>query len=214
MARGFPLFWSAVLALPFEYAGVRLLLDATRGDQPVQLGLAFLAFGLFVLLVGLYVQTVSPEAPRLREDEHIVDTRIPTQRVARARFAISAPFFLVTAYLYFLTIEPYIYPLLTLAVALVFFSTGLVTYWTNTLTTYYVTDRRVISDYRFLALSRKELPLAQIRGIEERRSPLETLARVGNVRVAAGGGGRTLEIVVRNVDGATEFAESIRRLTE
>jgi membrane protein YdbS with pleckstrin-like domain len=213
MARGFPLLWSVVLSLPFEYAGVRLLLDALRGDQPVELGLAFLAFGLFVLLVGLYVQTVSPEAPRLREGERLVDTRIPTQRVARARFAVSVPFFLATAYLYFLTIEPYIYPIVTLAVALVFFSTGLVTYWTNTLTTYYLTDRRVISDYRFVSLSRKELPLERIRGIEERQSPLETLARVGHVRVAAGGGGGTLQIVIRNVDRASEFANEIRELT-
>lgn len=94
---------------------------------------------------------------------------------------------------------------------LFFFSTGLHTYWINTLTTYYVTNQRLIKEYRFISLVRQELPFEKVRGVQERKSVWETLVGLGNVRVASGGGG-TLEIVIRNIYHPTDFADEIRNL--
>jgi uncharacterized membrane protein YdbT with pleckstrin-like domain len=116
-----------------------------------------------------------------------------------------------TGYLLFFTFRPYIYPIGTLFAGLYLLSTGLYAYWTNTLTTYYVTSQRLIKEYRFISLVRQELPFDKIRGVEERRSIWETMVGLGNVRVASGGGG-TLELIVRNIYSPTEFADEVRDL--
>ncbi|MFC7078786.1 PH domain-containing protein [Halorussus caseinilyticus] len=91
------------------------------------------------------------------------------------------------------------------------FSSGLYTYWTNSLTTYYVTSRRIIKEYRFLSLVRREIPREKVRGVQERKSAIEALVGLGNVLVASGGG-RSLEIRMRNMEQSESFADSIRTL--
>ena len=65
---------------------------------------------------------------------------------------------------------------------------------------------------RFLSIASKELPLDKVRGIQERRSFTENLVGLGNVRIASGGGGKTLEIVMGNIERSTEFADELRNL--
>ena len=210
MARGRPAVWSAILGMPFVLIGIYHTHFASNTTS--ELGFPPLFFGLFIVLVGLYVHYVgTPEQPTLREEEEIVAIRHPTQRVAAAKIGIGVPILLVTAYLLVFTMVPYVYPTFTLIVGLYFFSTGLYIYWTNTLTTFYVTSNRVIREFRFLSLVRQEVPLEKVRGVQERKTLTESLVGLGNVRVASGGG-QALVINMRNISQSTEFAESIREV--
>lgn len=209
MARGAPALWSTLLALPFVLAGGWLFAGQTA--YPEAVGLPFVCFGVFVVVIGAYVHRVSPTEPRLADDEELLEKRHPTQRVARVKIAVGLPLLVATVYLLFYTFVPYAYPTATFVVGLYAFSSGLYTYWTNSLTTYYVTTARVIKEYRFLSLVRQEIPREKIRGVQERKSAIEAFVGLGNVLVASGGG-RSLEIQMRNMEQSAAFADSIRSL--
>ncbi|MFC6863009.1 PH domain-containing protein [Halomicroarcula sp. GCM10025817] len=212
MARGLPAFWSTLLGAPFVIGGAHVYIQNPSLAVPKEVGLPVLAFGAFVILVGLYIHFLAaPEPPTMQEDEEVLDTRNPAQRAAAAKTAIGFSMLLVTGYLLFFTFKPYVYPTGTFVVGLFLFSTGLHTYWTNTLIVYYVTTHRLIKEYRFLSLVRQELPFEKVRGVEERKSIWEALVGLGSVRVASGGGG-TLEIVIQNIYSPTAFADEIRNL--
>ncbi|WP_435176317.1 PH domain-containing protein [Halorussus sp. AFM4] len=210
MARGLPAVWSTLVGLPFVATGAYVALGNT--NVPSNVGIPTAVFGLFIVVVGIYIHVVAtPDPPTMREGEEVVDSRHPAQRAALAKILVGFAGLAVTGYLLFFTFVPYVYPTVAFAVGLYLFSTGLYTYWTNTLTTYYVTTDRLIKEYRFVSLVRQELPFEKVRGVEERRSIWEALVGLGNVRVASGGGG-TLEIVVRNVYSPTRFSDEIRDL--
>ncbi|WP_299265397.1 PH domain-containing protein [Halorientalis sp.] len=210
MARGLPALWSALLGAPFVVGGAHVFFNDPNPTVPAETGLPILAFGLFVATLGLYIHYVaSPDTPTMGDGEEILDTRQPVNRAAVAKTVIGSCALLVAAYYLFLTPKPYVYPTVPFVVGLYMFSTGLFTYWTNTLTTYYVTDRRLIKEYRFISLVRQELPFEKVRGVEQRKSIWEALVGLGNVRVASGGGG-ALEIVVTNIYRSNAFASEIR----
>ncbi|NHN60010.1 MULTISPECIES: PH domain-containing protein [Halorussus] len=210
MARGLPAVWSTLVGFPFVATGAYVALG--NANVPSNVGIPTAIFGLFVVVVGIYIHVVAtPDPPTMRDGEEVVDSRHPAQRAALAKILVGFAGLAVTAYLLFFTFVPYVYPTASFAVGLYLFSTGLYTYWTNTLTTYYVTTERLIKEYRFVSLVRQELPFEKVRGVEERRSIWEALVGLGNVRVASGGGG-TLEIVVRNVYSPTRFSDEIRDL--
>lgn len=209
MARGLPALWSAVLSLPFIAIGAWVY--GGQEQYPPIIGLPFVGFGIFILVVGVYVHIVAPSKPRLRDGEEIIEKRHPTQRVAAVKVGAGLPLLVATVYLLFFTYVPYLYPTLTFAPGLFLFSTGLYTYWSNTLTTYYVTNERVIKEYRFLSLVRQEIPKEKIRGVQERKSATEMMVGLGNVLVASGGG-RSLEIAMRNMHDSEGFADSIREI--
>jgi uncharacterized membrane protein YdbT with pleckstrin-like domain len=210
MARGLPVVWSTILGLPFIGTGVYTLTQETLAPSVV--GLPFIGFGAFVILLCAYIHFVAaPDPPTMRDGEEILETRNPAQRAAAIKTVIGFVLLLVTSYLLFFTFQPYIYPITTLLIGLYLFSTGLYAYWTNTLTTYYVTNQRLIKEYRFISLVRQEVPFDKVRGVEERKSIWEAIVGLGNVRVASGGG-VTLEIVIRNIYSPTDFADEVRRL--
>jgi membrane protein YdbS with pleckstrin-like domain len=209
MARGLPGVWSTILSTPFLASGGYVYF----GDAPYPelLGAPLLVFGAFVIAMGWYVHLVAaPPAPTLRDDEELIDTRHPTQKAPLAKVVLSLPFLLAAGYLMFFTVRPYVYPMVAFVVGLYLLSTGILTYWTNSLTTYYITTERVINSFRLLSLVRKEVPMEKIRAVRESKSPIEALVGVGNIRVASGGGAG-LEITIRNVDDATMFADELRR---
>lgn len=209
MARGKPALWSTVIGLPYLLAG--LFVYVTGALEPKSAGLPFVAFGLLTVGIGIYLRSVAEiEPPELREGEELLEARHPTQRVARAKMAVSIPFLLGGGYLLLFTRLPYVYPTLAFAVGLYFFSSGAYIYWGNTVTTYYLTDQRIIKEYAFFSVLRQEIPLDLVRGVQERKSIIENLVGLGNVRVASGRG-ETLELVVRNIDDATTFADEIRK---
>ncbi|KAA9408824.1 PH domain-containing protein [Haloarcula hispanica] len=211
MARGLPAVWSTALGLIFGVVGIYLYVG--QSTHPSLFGAPFILFGLFIIIIGAYVHFVAaPEPPSIQQDETIIETRSPTQKVAFLKIAVSLPILLVAIYLLFFTLVPYVYPIVTLLLGLYLLSSGLLTYWKNTLTTYYVTTERVIKAYRFISLIQQEVPLNKVRGVEERRSFTETLVGLGNIRIASGGGGGTLEVVVKNIENSTDFADEIRNL--
>jgi len=209
MTRGKPAIWSSILGLPFVLTGAWLYLGQV--EFPPIMGLPFAFFGLFIIVVGVYIHAVGPSTPRLQDDEEVIEKRHPTQRVAMVKIGVGLPLLVVTVFLLFFTRLPYVYPTLTLLLGLYVFSTGLYTYWTNTLTSYYVTTERIIKEYRFMSLVRREIPHSKVRGVQERKSITESLVGLGNVRVASGGG-KSLEIVMANMEASGGFADSIRNL--
>lgn len=223
MSRGRAAIWSTILSLPFVVLGAYLYLipelnlklpGTTVPASDLQLvGVPMMIFGIFIIVIGIYIQFTGPSEPSFREGETLVDTRIPSQRVAISQIAIGLPILGVAGYLLLFTRSPYLYPTLTFLVGLFFYSRGLKTYWVNTLTTYYVTTNRVISIYRFISLRRQEIPLNKIRGIEERKSILETIVGLGNIRIASGGGGGSVQLNIRNIEKSTSFADDIRTMT-
>ena len=210
MARGLPAVWSALFGAPFLGGGAFVYLTDPTETVPAEAGLPFVAFGVVVIVLGLYIHYVAaPGKPRMREDEEVVDTRNPAQRAALAKSIVGFAFLVVAGYLYFFTFQPYVYPTGAFTAGLYLFTTGFYAYWTNTLTTYYVTNRRLIKEYRFVSLVRQEIPFDKVRGVQERKSIWEALVGLGNVRVAAGEGA-SLSIVVRNIYGAGDFADEVR----
>lgn len=212
MARGLPAVWSAVLGGPFVLGGAYVYFADPSEFVPPSVGLPILGFGLFIVALGVYIHFVAvPDPPTMREGEEVIDSRNPAQHAALAKTMIGLLFLAVAAYLLFFTFRPYMYPTVAFLIGLYLFSTGLHTYWTNTLTTYYVTNQRLIKEYRFISLVKQEIPFNKVRGVEERKSIWEALVGLGNVRVASGGGG-TLEVVIRNIYSPTNFADEIRNL--
>jgi hypothetical protein len=210
MARGLPAVWSGLIGLAFVAGGFYALVVDT--NVPSEAGLPFVGFGIFVVVLGLYIHFVAaPDPPKMREGEEIIESRNPAQRATIVKTALGFVILAVTVFLLYFTLLPYIYPILTLLVGLYLFSTGLHAYWTNTLTTYYVTNQRLIKEYRFISLVREELPFDKVRGVEERKSIWEAVVGLGTVHVASGGGG-TLEVVIRNIYSPTEFADEVRTL--
>lgn len=217
MARGLPAVWSTLLSLPFLLGGIYFYLspesipETTIPPENLKLiGIPLAGFGLFILVIGLYVHSVAPAGPSLREDEELIDTRNPSQRVAISQISISVPFLGVASHLFFFTTFPYVYPTVALIIGLYFFSSGVKTYWVNTLITYYATTRRVISEYRLISVRRQELPLDKIRGIEERKSLFEALVGLGNIRIASGGGSGAVRLTIRNIPDSKDFANEVR----
>ncbi|WP_198665760.1 PH domain-containing protein [Haloprofundus halophilus] len=217
MSRGLPAAWSALFGLPFvavggyiyEFQSQYPLVEGQATAPPIA-GVVLGLFGLFVCGLGLYVQFVgAPPAPTMRTGERFVDDRDPAQRNALAQASASLPFLAGGISLLYFTAYPLVYPTIVLAVGLYLFSTGIHRYWRNTLTTYLVTNQRVMEEYRFLSLVRNELPMEKVRAVEERRSMRESLAGIGSVHVRAGASGG-LTVTVDEVYDSTEFADVIR----
>lgn len=203
---------SSVLGLLFLLPGVYMYL--LEDPFPNEVGLPIAGYGLFILVVGWYVHFMAyPSAPKLRRDEELIETRYPSQKVAFAKLLLSTPFLILTVYLMFFTAVPYLYPTITFLIGLYFLSGGLVEFWKNTVTAYYITDKRIVGVYNFISLDRTEIRLEKIRGVSEKRSPMQTQFNMGDVHVASGAGGGSLEISIKNIDSSEHFANKLRELT-
>jgi len=210
MARGRPIIWSALFGILFIASGAYAYFG--QHNAPKEIGLPFIVFGAFIVLVGSYIEYVAaPDKPEMDEDEEIIDTRSPVQRAAIAKMILGSASLGVFIYLILFTFAPYIYPIAALIPGLYLFSTGLFAYWTNTLTTYYITNQRFIKEYRFISLVREELRLNKVRGVSEQKSIWEALVGLGNVQVSSGGG-QSLQITARNIFKSTTFADEVRKL--
>ena len=62
---------------------------------------------------------------------------------------------------------------------------GVIKYWVNHHTTYYVTNRRAVHMYRFIWLDTTEIPVNAINSISETKGFVETLTGRGSVLVAS-----------------------------
>jgi hypothetical protein len=193
----------------YGYAERYPLVASQPTTSPV-VGLVVAAFGLFVVGMGVYVQYVAaPEAPQMRDGEHVVEDRNPAQRNALAEALVAVPLLGLGGYLLYFTQRPLYQPTIVFGTGLFLFSRGLYRYWQNTLTTYLLTNQRVVEEYRFVSLLRNEVPLEKVRGVEEHRSAWDSLFGLGNVAVRSGSSSG-LTVSVDEVYEPTEFADLVR----
>lgn len=214
--------WSAVFGVPMVVSGVYLHsyasqypLVESQPETPPAAGIVIAAFGLFVIGMGVYVHLVAaPEAPRMRDGERVIEDRNPAQRSVLAKAVSAVPILALGGYLLYFTERPLYQPTVAFAGGLFVFSRGLYQYWQNTLTTYFLTNRRVIEEYRFISLVRNEVPLEKVRGVEETRSAWESLFGLGSLAVRSGSSGG-LTVSVDQIYEPAEFADLVRaQLTE
>ncbi|WP_079990761.1 PH domain-containing protein [Haloarcula sp. CBA1127] len=217
MARGLPAVWGSIFGGPMIASGIYFYwfaatypLVPSQPETPPSVGLITMGFGLFITGMGVYVHSVAaPEALQLRDGEHIVEDRKPAQRNALAEAGIAVPILGLGGYLLYVTQRPLYQPTLVLAGGLFLFSRGLYRYWQNTLTTYFLTNQRVVEEYRFVSLLRNEVPLQKVRGVEEYRSVWDSLFGLGNVAVRSGASGG-LTISINQVYEPAEFGDLVR----
>jgi len=194
MARGAPRLWGILLGGATVAGGLYAVFAGT--GAPTAMGYPLIAFGGVAIAIGIYVESVSPEA--LNVDP--VETFEPSQLSSYLTGGASLPCLIATLYLLYGTRIPYVWPTLTFVAFVVLFVKGSVRYWQNTLTTYYVTDDRVISEYRFLSLKRSSINHADITNVSRIQSVTETLTGLGSVKVTVAGSGLTLRDLARPED--------------
>jgi hypothetical protein len=181
MARGRPLLWGAILGLLTGGAGVYA--TQTTESAPPELGYPLILLGIVTIVIGAYVRQVAPGGP----DVETVDTFQPSQLSSYIIISVSAVFLLGTIYLLYSTEIPYVYPTITFVTFLITFIKGSVRYWQNSLTTYYVTDDRIISEYRFLSLKRSSINHSDVTNVARRQSVVETLTGLGSLKITVAG---------------------------
>jgi hypothetical protein len=194
MARGAPRLWGLLLGGATILGGLYASMAGT--GAPSEIGYPLVAFGGITILIGLYVGSVSPEAV----DVDAVEVFRPSQFSAYLLGAGSLPFLLATLYLLYGTGVPYVWPTLTFVAFVVLFVKGSVLYWQNTLTTYYITDDRIISEYRFLSLKRSSISHDDVTNVARVQSVLETLTGIGSVRITVAGSALTLRNLANPAD--------------
>lgn len=185
MARGYPAFWGTILGVPFGL-GAYLYLRTTQ--YPRLVAVPLLVVGGAVFVSGLFLQLVAPGPSRMRADESLVAARHPRRIGTHIRLVMGGVVLTTAAYVSAFTSLHAAVPIGGSLLGAYLFGMGLFDYWRTTLQTYYLTDRRLISVYRFLSLDRTELPLDEISGVRERKSVPDTLTGTGSVTVASGGG--------------------------
>ena len=167
---------NVLIALPFFAVGV---VGLARDDLRDDASLAVVLVGALVVLVGLYVSVLSRPRLNLMPNEETLALRHPSMKPAFARIALSVPFFLAAGYLLQFTTMPYVYPFVPFVIAMYLYFRGVIKYWVNHHTTYYVTSRRAVHVYRFIWLDTtegRETPRTGFGG-----APPEEIATVANV---------------------------------
>ena len=124
---------------------------------------------------------------------------------------MSVPFFLAAGYLLQFTQLPYVYPFLPFLAAMYLYFRGVIRYWVNHHTTYYVTNLRAVHMYRFLWLDTTEIPVDTINSISETRSFVEVITGRGSVQVASGIGVRH-KVRMEEIDRPGEVAGALRQM--
>ena len=124
----------------------------------------------------------------MMEGEEALVARHPTMQPAYARMIVGAIPIAVAAVLFAFTNVPYVYPFVALVVGLFIFFRGVVRYWMNHHTAYYVKNRSAMHLYGFAWLHTTEIPVSRIISISEASSLCEMITGRGNVIVGSGFG--------------------------
>ena len=199
---------SVLVGSPFFAVGLFGLINDDLSDQ---VSLVVILVGGLVVLIGIYVTVLSRPRLNLMPGEEALISRHPSMRPAFTRMLMSVPFLVATGYMLEFTTLPYVYPFVPFLIAVYFYLRGVVTYWMNHHTTYYVTNRRAVQMYRFIWLDTTEIPVHSINSISETRSFMEMISGRGSVVVASGIGARH-KIRIQEIDNPGPVAEVLRSL--
>lgn len=123
----------------------------------------------------------------------------------------SLSFLLLTIYFYYYTEVPYAVPTITYIIWFIVFYRGVSLTMVYRRTTYYVTDKRVLREYKFVKLKSNEIPISQIRAIEESRSLLGNLFSLGDVNIFSGQS-KSMTVKFADISNSTRVANEIRGL--
>ena len=197
------------LGLPFFLMGAFGITLTDLSDLSL-IFLAILILGAAIVLIGFYGSVLTRPNPTLMPDEHIQELRHPSMKPAMARIAMSVPFFLAAGYMMAFTYLPYVFPFAIFLVGLFLYLRGVIRYWINHHTIYYVTNRRVAHAYKFLWLDTTEIPVGSINAISETRNFIEMLTGRGSVMVASGISDRHT-VRMQEIDNPGPVAQAIRR---
>ena len=199
---------NAALGLPFFLIGVFGITAANLSDFSL-IFLAILILGAAIVAIGFYGSVLTRPNPTLMPDEQIHQLRHPSMKPAMARIAMSVPFFLAAGYIIAFTYLPYVYPFAVFLAGLFLYLRGVIRYWINHHTIYYVTNRRVAHAYKFLWLDTTEIPVGSINAISETRNFIEMLTGRGSVLVASGISDRHT-VRMQEIDDPGPVAQAIR----
>ena len=199
---------NAALGLPFFLIGV-VGITATNLSDLSLIFLAILILGAAIVAIGFYGSILTRPSPTLMPDEQIHQLRHPSMKPAMARIAMSVPFFLAAGYIIAFTYLPYVYPFAIFLAGLFLYLRGVIRYWINHHTIYYVTNRRVAHAYKFLWLDTTEIPVGSINAISETRNFIEMLTGRGSVLVASGISDRHT-VRMQEIDDPGPVAQAIR----
>jgi uncharacterized membrane protein YdbT with pleckstrin-like domain len=106
---------------------------------------------------------------------------------------------------------PYVYPYTLFLIGFIVFYKAVALFLINRRTTYYVTNKRIVRDYHFIRYKSSEIPIRQIRGIEEGVSMLGRPFKLGDVKIVSGKG-TAMVILFKFINDSTEVANKIREL--
>lgn len=123
----------------------------------------------------------------------------------------SFSFFALTIYFYYFTEVPYAVPTITYIIWFIIFYRGISLTLIYRRTIYYVTNKRVLREYRFVKLKSNEIPIPQIRAIEESRSILGNMFNLGDVNIFSGQS-KSMIVKFANISNSTKVANEIRKL--
>ena len=183
------LAWSLGSGLPFLLAGISVL--AVDTAVPVPLGYLSASLGALVWIGGLVTHLSAPPKPKTYDDEAIALVTTPTRRIAAAKNIMGLVLAAIGAILLLDITIPLAYPLISLLAGVYLYSSGIFEFWVNSLTRYFLTDRRFVKRYQLLSVRSKSIPIARIQATEENRTIFERLFGIGHVAVESAGDSST-----------------------
>ncbi len=203
-----------IVGLPFLAACMFILINSDLSSQTSrQASLAIIFVGALFVLVGFYASLLP--RPRLESmwDEEILKERQPSMKPPLVRIGLSVPFFVASGYLLEFTGQAYIYPLAAFLIAMYLYFRGVVTYWVNLHTAYYVTNRRVVHMYKFFSRNTTEISVNPQTGISETQSFIERLTGRGSVLVTNSVDDQQ-KVHIKEIDNPNPVAVTLSRLKE
>lgn len=146
--------------------GVILAAFAWRVSQEpgVPTVLTDLIYGLsiFVFIGGVVLYFRAPSRFHIRDEESIIEAYHPRLVLAYVLMTASIPMLASSIYVFEYTTRPYVFVFMPLVVGLYLLISGILRYWKNTLTTYYITTERIVRATRFLSVDNAHLDIEKI----------------------------------------------------
>ena len=124
----------------------------------------------FVFVGGIVLYFRAPSRFKIGDKEEIVEAFHPRLILAYVLIIASLPMLAVSVYMYEYTAYPYIFVFIPLLVGLYLLISGILRYWRNTLTTYYITTERIVRANRFLSMDNNHLEIEKISSLNEGHS--------------------------------------------
>lgn len=209
MTRGMPAVWSSIVAIPFIAFGVAETTGQLSVTIPSQIGMAALGIGLGIILLGFYVHLIGADSFEPAEYEQVLVQAHPRTPFVKTKAFLGIGFLSAAAYWLFYTRVPYVYPTISIFVGGTLFATGIWTYWQNTLTSYYLTDERVVTETCFLGSDDSHLHLEKIKSRRVNRPFYLRMFGLGDITLDVGD---RQYYLIRHIKNSETFSEELGRL--